>query len=227
MGWAYTGVVLGGAVSIEANVDQSFVPPVGAPAGWRPMHGAVLGAVFWPVALFVVIEILARTRWPAGRSRRLIPLGGLLPVALVVAVVSYRHLSGLIRLLRGGRAHGDTRSPRGRRPDGRRVGGSPRRVVAAGHCRGRDIEFRRGRCRIRPDARGDISPQLRPRARRRQPEVGRLGQLPRRGPPRPQVGDARAFVQAELAAGRTPSGAAVGGRYDRNSRADSESSERS
>ena len=44
-GWAYTGVLLGGAVSIAANVAHSYVPPDGAPAGWRPQTGAVISAV--------------------------------------------------------------------------------------------------------------------------------------------------------------------------------------
>jgi hypothetical protein len=52
--------------------------------------------VFWPVALFVVVEIVARTDWPAGRRWVALRWAGLLPVALVAAVVSYRHLSGLL-----------------------------------------------------------------------------------------------------------------------------------
>src|SRR5512132_3262320 len=96
-GWAYAGAVLGGAVSVAANVAHSYVPPAGASPSWEPMPGAVLGAVFWPVALFVAIEILARTAWPDGLPWRIVRLGGLLPVAVVAAVVSYRHLSGLIR----------------------------------------------------------------------------------------------------------------------------------
>lgn len=94
--WAYLGVALGGAVSIAANVAHSYVPPAHAPAHWRPESGAVGGAVFWPVALFVAIEILARINWPAGTRWVLVRFGGLLPVATVAAVVSYRHLSGLL-----------------------------------------------------------------------------------------------------------------------------------
>lgn len=94
--WAYVGVGLGGAVSVAANVAHSYVPPAGAAAGWRPEPGAVFGAVFWPVALFVAIEIMARTAWPVGRRWVLLRFGGLAPVAAVAAVVSYRHLSGLL-----------------------------------------------------------------------------------------------------------------------------------
>lgn len=95
-GWAYTGALLGGAVSIAANVAHSYVPPAAAAAGWAPQPGAVLGAVFWPVALFVAIETLARTGWPAGWRWVALRYLGLLPVAAVAAVVSYRHLSGLL-----------------------------------------------------------------------------------------------------------------------------------
>jgi hypothetical protein len=94
--WAYTGAILGGAVSIAANVAHSYVPPTDAPTGWHPHTGAVVGAVFWPLALFVAVEIFARITWPTGQRWTALRFLGLLPVALVAAVVSYRHLSGLL-----------------------------------------------------------------------------------------------------------------------------------
>ena len=63
---------------------------------WSPHAGAVVGAVFWPVALLVAIEVLARVSWPAGGRWLVVRFGGLGPVAVVAAVVSYRHLSGLL-----------------------------------------------------------------------------------------------------------------------------------
>lgn len=95
-GWAYVGAILGGAVSIAANIAHSYIPPAGAPTDWTPDTGAVIGSVFWPVALFVAVEILTRTAWPTGKGWAMLRYGGLLPVALVAAVVSYRHLSGLL-----------------------------------------------------------------------------------------------------------------------------------
>ncbi|SDT70360.1 hypothetical protein [Actinoplanes derwentensis] len=95
--WAYIGAALGGTVSIAANVAHSYVPPADAPAAWTPQTGAVVGAIFWPVALFVVTEILARVVWPSGKGWMAIRFGGLLPVALVAALVSYKHLAGLLR----------------------------------------------------------------------------------------------------------------------------------
>ncbi len=97
-GWAYAGAVLGGAVSVAANVAHSYVPPAeGWPADTAgPELGAVAAAVFWPVALLVAVEILARIAWPEGWRWTAVRFGGLLPVALVAAFVSYQHLSGLL-----------------------------------------------------------------------------------------------------------------------------------
>jgi len=94
--WAYLGALVGAGVSVAANVAHSYVPPAGAASGWSPHTGAVVGAVFWPVALLVAIEVLARVAWPAGGRWLLVRFGGLGPVATVAAVVSYRHLSGLL-----------------------------------------------------------------------------------------------------------------------------------
>jgi hypothetical protein len=94
--WAYLGATLGGLVSIAANIGHSYVPPTGAVPGWTPHSGAVVGAVFWPVALFFAVEIFARIAWPVGRTWFVLRWLGLLPVALGAAVVSYRHLSGLL-----------------------------------------------------------------------------------------------------------------------------------
>ena len=95
-GWAYLGAILGGLVSILANIAHSYIPPGGSPAGWTPEPGAVASAVVWPIFLFIAIEILARTDWPAGSSWTWLRWGGATPVALLAAVVSYRHMSGLL-----------------------------------------------------------------------------------------------------------------------------------
>lgn len=88
--WAYLGVVLGGSVSVAANIAHSYV------VNPNPPTLAVAVSVFWPTALFVTVEILARVAWPSGTRWVLLRFGGLLPVATVAAVVSYRHLSGLL-----------------------------------------------------------------------------------------------------------------------------------
>jgi hypothetical protein len=101
---AYVGAGLGGLGSVAANVLHSFVQPrpAGAPQTWvpdpewMPEPGAVVGAMFWPVAVLVAVEIFSRVDWPAGRRWVALRFGGLLPVALVAAFVSYRHLSALL-----------------------------------------------------------------------------------------------------------------------------------
>ncbi|HEX8345162.1 MAG TPA: hypothetical protein VF657_10585 [Actinoplanes sp.] len=95
-GWAYTGATLGGLVSIAANIAHSYVPPTNVSADWAPKPGAVVGAIVWPIFLFVAVEILARTAWPHGLTWQLLRWAGLVPVAVVAALVSYRHLSGLL-----------------------------------------------------------------------------------------------------------------------------------
>jgi len=54
-GWAYTGLILGGAVSVAANIAHSFIAPKDAPANWHPEPGAVVSAIVWPV-MFGVSE---------------------------------------------------------------------------------------------------------------------------------------------------------------------------
>lgn len=93
--WAYIGALVGAGVSIAANVLHSYVPPDNLPPSWQPATGAVVGAIFWPVALLIVIELFAR--WHPDVMRfRLLRWLGLVPVAVVAAVVSYRHMSGLL-----------------------------------------------------------------------------------------------------------------------------------
>lgn len=79
--WAYTFAILGGLVSIAANIAHSYVPPQQAPATWTPMPGAVVGAVVWPVFLFGAVEILARVAWPDGLRWQLLRWLGITPVA--------------------------------------------------------------------------------------------------------------------------------------------------
>ncbi len=96
-GWAYTGAILGGLVSIAANVAHSFIPPHGSPADWAPRarrRGRRRGLAGVPVRRGGDLRpgpVAARCQLaPAAlgraccRSRR------------SPAFVSYRHLSGLL-----------------------------------------------------------------------------------------------------------------------------------
>lgn len=97
--WAYAGMTVGALVSEYANVAHSYVPPAHTPH-WTPQPGAVAFAAFWPIALLIAVEILARTRWRESGWWIVIRAGGMLPVAAVAAVASYRHLSGLLAFYR-------------------------------------------------------------------------------------------------------------------------------
>ncbi|MDG4801757.1 hypothetical protein [Micromonospora sp. WMMD980] len=87
-GWAYFGAILGGALSVAANVAHSYI--AGDPSWLK-----VVFSVAWPVLLFVGIEVLARVAFPKGAGYALLRFVGVGLVALVAAIVSYRHLSGL------------------------------------------------------------------------------------------------------------------------------------
>jgi hypothetical protein len=83
-------------MSVAANIAHSFLPPAGAPVGWHPPVGAVLAAAWWPVALFLAVEVLTRVRWQSGAWWAIARYGGVTIVATVAAIVSYRHMSGLL-----------------------------------------------------------------------------------------------------------------------------------
>lgn len=80
-------VLVGIAVSIAANVRHSLIT-TGDP--W-----AHAGAAFWPVALLIALEIVARYRTPA-RWRLWATRLSLGLVGAVAFVLSYRHMAGLM-----------------------------------------------------------------------------------------------------------------------------------
>lgn len=94
--WALVGVASGAGVSVAANVLHSFIRPAGAPKDWTPQLGAVFGAVWWPLSLFLALEVLVSGRWGATRRWVAARVVMVAPVAAVAAVVSYHHLSGLL-----------------------------------------------------------------------------------------------------------------------------------
>lgn len=85
---AWLSFLLGIAVSIAGNIGHA------ASDGMKP--GEWAGAAFWPLALMLTIEILTRVRWQAGKRWAAARIAGLVLVALVAAVLSYRHLAGLM-----------------------------------------------------------------------------------------------------------------------------------
>lgn len=105
--WATTAFLLGIAVSVAANVAHTYHPGKkllaeyvrlhnGSVKGWRPEIGAQIGAAMYPVALLLTIEMLSRVAWPAGKAWQFARFGGAGMVAVVSAIVSYRHMAGLL-----------------------------------------------------------------------------------------------------------------------------------
>jgi hypothetical protein len=95
-GWALAGFLTGVMVSILANIARVYVRPEHAPATWKPQPGAIGAAAFWPIALLIAIEVISRVQWPRGIVWLVLRYGGLTTVAAIAAIISYRHMSGLL-----------------------------------------------------------------------------------------------------------------------------------
>lgn len=96
-GWARFGFTVGVAASVAANVAHTYIAPLAAdPATWAPPRGAVVAAAWWPLALVIAIEVISRVQWPKRWYWAVTRWGGLTAVAMIAAIISYRHLSGLM-----------------------------------------------------------------------------------------------------------------------------------
>lgn len=93
--WSLVAFLLGVVVSIAANVAHTWYP-TSAPHAVQPPAGAMIAAGFYPLALLLTIEILSRVEWPTGGQWAAARYGGVGLVAVVAAVVSYRHMAGLL-----------------------------------------------------------------------------------------------------------------------------------
>lgn len=91
---AWSALLLGGSMSVAANVLH-VTQVVGPGMGGASVPQAV-GASFWPVALILSIEVIARVNWPDAKVYTALRWGGVGAVALVAAIVSYRHMHGLL-----------------------------------------------------------------------------------------------------------------------------------
>lgn len=87
---AYIGTAIGFIASASANIADVYVK------NSTPSVGPIIGAVFWPTSLFLASEIMARKKWPEGYVWILVRMAGLLPIALVAALISYEHLHDLM-----------------------------------------------------------------------------------------------------------------------------------
>lgn len=105
--WIYSGLVLGALASVSANIAYTYIPPRVQPAWWPrsrvwdpaaylPPPGDVAVAVFCPVAIFILTEVITRPRWRDGKLSFSIRVASTALVGLPVAVASYLHLCSLL-----------------------------------------------------------------------------------------------------------------------------------
>lgn len=87
---AWTAFATGILASVAANVLHAADGGAAAPE--------LIGAAFWPVALLLAVELLTRVAWPAGFWFGFGRYVGVSLVGLVAAVLSYRHMVGLLQM---------------------------------------------------------------------------------------------------------------------------------
>lgn len=87
-GYALTALLTGIGVSIAGNV-MSAQKSTDVPAAW-------VVAAFWPVAVYLAIEVITRVSWPAGFWPAVARFAGAGTVGAVAALVSYRHMAHLM-----------------------------------------------------------------------------------------------------------------------------------
>lgn len=85
---AWLGFATGCGASVIANMLHADLTGAGV--------AELVGAAFWPIALLLALEVLTRIAWPVGKLWSLARFGGVGLVAIVAAVLSYRHMAGLL-----------------------------------------------------------------------------------------------------------------------------------
>lgn len=103
--YAYAGAIGGFALSFWANVRDAYIPEI--PKGvagdlWRagypgyhdvdPNHFDLVLAGFFPVALFVALELLTRVAWKPTNQHKALKWLGVGGLTLIAGIISYSHL---------------------------------------------------------------------------------------------------------------------------------------
>ena len=57
-----------------------------------------MASAYWPLALLIALEVIARVSWPTGARWWVLRYGGLTTVALIAAIISYSHMAALLAL---------------------------------------------------------------------------------------------------------------------------------
>lgn len=88
--WAYLTLFLMLALSTAGNIAHTVhIDP-------SPSALSIIRAVIWPVGLFLAIEMFMRVPWEQKLAHQLVRWVGILMPAGLAALVSYRHLRGLM-----------------------------------------------------------------------------------------------------------------------------------
>lgn len=62
--WAWAGFALGIGASISANITHSYL--VQTSRNDPNIIGPLVSSAFWPLALFLCLEVMSRVMWPRG-----------------------------------------------------------------------------------------------------------------------------------------------------------------
>lgn len=89
--WAYAAMLIMLTLSVAGNLSHTFL--VNPAAGGR----AQTYAVMWPLLVWFGVELFARIPWRNKRSHSAVRWGGVMGPALIAGIVSYNHLSGLLK----------------------------------------------------------------------------------------------------------------------------------
>jgi hypothetical protein len=88
--WAYVTMLAMLALSVAGNLAHTYhINP-------EPSIRALVYAVMWPLMVWAGVELFVRLPWQAILTHRLVRWVGILLVAAIAALVSYRHLRGLL-----------------------------------------------------------------------------------------------------------------------------------
>lgn len=103
--YGYVGAVGGFALSFWANVRDAYIPEIPKDVAgdlWRPGYPGyhdvkpngfdLVLAGFFPVALFVALELLTRVEWRDSKQHKALKWLGVGGLTLVAGIISYSHL---------------------------------------------------------------------------------------------------------------------------------------
>lgn len=90
-GWAYFTMLAMLAVSVAGNISHTLhINP-------DPSMRQLVYAVFWPFGVWLAVEMFVRVQWQDTITHLLVRWAGMMLPASIAALVSYRHLRGLLK----------------------------------------------------------------------------------------------------------------------------------